>query len=316
MTRTLVFGAGVLGSLYAARIHEAGYEVTILARGRRLSEISDHGILLQHALNGRQARVRVPVVDRLGADDPYDLILVLVRDDQLDSTFEVLARNRSAGRLLFMVNNPAGSARIGRAVGAERLMLGFPGAAGYRTGETVHYVVLPPGLQPTTLGEPDGRKSERLVEAREMLKRSGFPTSLSKDMDAWYKYHAAWVAPVAYAIYAAAGNNADLAKQPELIRLMLHAIKEGWHSLRVLGLKLTPGTLRLLQILPEAFLVPVIGHVLNTRFADAAAYRHARAAPAEMTLLARDLRGVIEPAGRATPSWDALYAAGERALRG
>ena len=314
MTRTLVFGAGVLGSLYAARIQEAGYEVTILARGRRLTEISEHGILLQHALTGRQACVRVPVVDCLGADDPYELILVLVRDDQLDSTFESLAGNRSAGRLLFMVNNPAGSARIGRAVGAERLMLGFPGAAGYRTGETIHYLVLPRGFQPTTVGEPDGRNTERLAEAREMLRRSGFPTSLCQDMDAWYKYHAAWVAPAAYAIYAADGANTDLAKQPELIRLMLRSIKEGWQSLRVLGLRLTPGNLRLLQLLPEAFLVPVIAHMMNTRFADAAAYRQARAAPAEMTLLARDLRGVIEPARRATPSWDALYAAGEQAL--
>jgi len=56
--------------------------------------------------------------------------------------------------------------------------------------------------------------------------------------------------------------------------------------------------------------------VLTTRFADAAAYRHAQAAPAEMTLLARDLRAVIKPAGRATPAWDALQAAGDAALLG
>jgi 2-dehydropantoate 2-reductase len=316
VTGTLVFGAGVLGSLYAARIHEAGYEVTILARGQRLRQIREHGILLQHALNGRQADVMVPVVDRLGADDAYDLIIVLVRDDQLDSTFESLARNRATGRLLFMVNNPAGSARIARAVGAERLLLGFPGAAGYRTGETIHYLVLPRWFQPTTLGEPDGRKTERLAETREILRRSGFPVSLCQDMDAWYKYHAAWVAPVAYAIYAASGSDGHLARQPELIRLMLRSIKEGWNSLRVLGLPLTPGTLRLLEIIPEAILVPLIARVMNTRFADAAAYRHSQAAPAEMTLLARDLREVMAPAGQATPSWDALYAAGEKALRG
>ena len=149
-----------------------------------------------------------------------------------------------------------------------------------------------------------------------MLRRSGFPVSLCQDMDAWYKYHAAWVAPVAYAIYAAAGSNVHLARQPELIRLMLRSIKEGWHSLRVLGLTLTPGTLRMLEILPEACLVPLIARVMNTRFADAAAYRHAQAAPAEMTLLARDRREVMDPAGQATPSWDALYAAGEQALRG
>lgn len=316
MTGTLVFGAGVLGSLYAARIHQVGYEVSVLARGQRLTEIREHGILLRHALNGRQSHVTVPVVDRLGADDAYDLIVVLVRDDQLDSTFETLARNRATSTLLFMVNNPAGSARIADAVGAERLMLGFPGAAGHRTGETVQYLVFPRWFQPTTLGEPDGRRTGRLTEAREMFRRSGFPVSLCQDMDAWYKYHAAWVAPVAYAIYAASSSNLELARQPGLLRLMLRSIKEGWDALRVLGLPLTPRTLRLLEILPEASLVRLLGYVMNTRFADAAAYRHAQAAPAEMTLLARDLREVMEPAGRAAPAWDALYAAGEVALAG
>lgn len=316
MTGTLVLGAGVLGSLYAAHIHQAGYEVSVLARGQRLTEIREHGILLRHALDGRQSHVTVPVVDRLEADDAYDLILVLVRDDQLDSTFETLARNRASNTLLFMVNNPAGSARIADAVGAERLMLGFPGAAGYRTDETVQYLVLPRWFQPTTLGEPDGRRTGRLAEAREMFRRSGFPVSLCQDMDAWYKYHAAWVAPVAYAIYAASGSNSDLAGQPGLIRLMLRSINEGWDALRELDLPMTPRTLRVLQSLPEASLVRLLGHVLNTRFADAAAYRHAQAAPAEMTMLARDLREVMAPAGRATPAWDALYAAGEAALHG
>ena len=31
--RILFFGAGVLGSLYAARLHEAGTEVILVARG-------------------------------------------------------------------------------------------------------------------------------------------------------------------------------------------------------------------------------------------------------------------------------------------
>jgi hypothetical protein len=43
----LFFGAGVLGSVYAARLHEAGVDVTVLARGRRLADIREHGIVLE-----------------------------------------------------------------------------------------------------------------------------------------------------------------------------------------------------------------------------------------------------------------------------
>ena len=37
--KIFVFGAGVLGSLYAGKLHQAGYEVTLLARGNRLAEL-------------------------------------------------------------------------------------------------------------------------------------------------------------------------------------------------------------------------------------------------------------------------------------
>lgn len=50
--RILVYGAGVLGSLYAARLAESGKDVTILARGQRLRELWEHGIVLEDARVG------------------------------------------------------------------------------------------------------------------------------------------------------------------------------------------------------------------------------------------------------------------------
>lgn len=43
----LIFGAGVLGSLYAARLHEAGIETALVARGQRYKDIKEHGIVLE-----------------------------------------------------------------------------------------------------------------------------------------------------------------------------------------------------------------------------------------------------------------------------
>lgn len=43
----LVYGAGVLGSLYAARLQQSGCNVSILARGQRLAELREHGIVLE-----------------------------------------------------------------------------------------------------------------------------------------------------------------------------------------------------------------------------------------------------------------------------
>jgi 2-dehydropantoate 2-reductase len=44
--RILVYPAGVQGSLYGARLKEAGQDVAILARGKRLAELRARGVIL------------------------------------------------------------------------------------------------------------------------------------------------------------------------------------------------------------------------------------------------------------------------------
>jgi hypothetical protein len=52
----LVYGAGVLGSLYAARLRSAGHRVSLLARGRRLADLRRYGLALENAITGRARR--------------------------------------------------------------------------------------------------------------------------------------------------------------------------------------------------------------------------------------------------------------------
>lgn len=61
----LVYGAGVLGSLYAARLQEAGHAVALLARGPRRADLQAHGIVLDDAQTGRRTTTYVRVVDAL-----------------------------------------------------------------------------------------------------------------------------------------------------------------------------------------------------------------------------------------------------------
>ena len=43
--RILIYGAGVIGSLYAVLLKEAGYDTTIYARGHRLEALQNQGLL-------------------------------------------------------------------------------------------------------------------------------------------------------------------------------------------------------------------------------------------------------------------------------
>src|SRR3984957_16375137 len=81
--RILVVGAGVIGSVYAGKLLEAGHEVVMLARGRRLSDLKAHGLVLEDAESGQRTEVAVAARAQPPADAPFDLVLVPVRSDQL-----------------------------------------------------------------------------------------------------------------------------------------------------------------------------------------------------------------------------------------
>ena len=101
----LIYGAGVLGSLYAARLAHAGQHVSLLGRGRRLAELREHGIVIEDAATGQRTTTSVDLIEQLAPDDAYDLAIVLMRKNQVGAILPALAANRSIPTVLFMVNN-------------------------------------------------------------------------------------------------------------------------------------------------------------------------------------------------------------------
>lgn len=304
--KILVFGAGVLGSLYAARLRQSGQDVSILSRGQRLADIRKYGIVLEHALTRRKEVVLVPVVEHLSEDDAYDLIIVLVRKNQVTSVLPVLSANRKTPNILFMVNNPSGYDEWIGAVGRERLLLGFAGAGGTLTGNTVRCIVVSGLLQPTTFGEGEGPPTQRLREIMGIFHDAGFPVALTNNMNAWQKTHVAWVSPVANAIYMVNGDNHRLAGNPYMVKLAVKAVKEGFQVLHGLGLPVTPGKLRVWEWVPEWMLAKALGFWAGTDHFRTVAVEHSMSASDEMRQLAGEFHALAEKAGVATPAMDEL----------
>ena len=155
----LVYGAGAIGSVYAAKLQEAGNNVALLARGQRAVSLRTHGIQLEDATTGRRTTTPVSVVEQLAPTDRYDVVLVTVRLDQLDSILPILAANRQVSTLVFLLNNPAGMRQVEQ-LDPQRVVPGFPSVGGVREGDVVHYYTL--RQVPTMLGEADGRMTPRL----------------------------------------------------------------------------------------------------------------------------------------------------------
>jgi len=286
----LVYGAGVLGSFYAARLKESGQNVSVLARGNRLVELQKFGIIQENSNTGKSKTTYIKVTDSLGPDDVYDLIIVLVRKNQLIDILPSLAANRCTPNVLFMVNNAAGPHEIIAALGRERVLLGFAGAGGTREGQIIRGTILPGYLQPTCVGELDGQSTLRVRQIAEILKSAGFPTVIRKNMDAWLKTHAALVSPVANAIYMSGGSIYRLAHTKENVKIMVHAIREGFKVLHSLDIPITPTTMRIFELIPEPLMVSLLQQILDTRYAELIIARHANAARDEMKQLAEEFR--------------------------
>jgi 2-dehydropantoate 2-reductase len=309
--KILIYGAGVLGSIHAARLQEAGHDVSFLARGQRLVDLKAHGIVLREAGTGKQTITQVKVVEKLAPEDAYDLVIVIVRKNHLSSVLPALANNTHTPNVLFMLNNAAGSSEMVDALGHERVILGFPVAAGWLEGYTVNQLVLPNWLQrtqPTVFGELDGTTSPRLERIMGAFREAGMYTRMVPNMDAWLKAHAAFDIPMVAGAYAVGGNVSRIARTPEALVLMARAIQENFRVLQTLGIPVTPVTVRVIGWLPEFLLVAFLGRLFRSKFAELGIGKHTDDSPDEMKQLDSELQELAHVAGVSTPAADQLRA--------
>ncbi len=304
--RVLIYG-GVIGSVFAGQLHQAGNDVTILARGARFAALRKHRLILQDNHSGELTYHRIPVTDVLEQTETFELTIVAVRKDQVGGVLPALG-NRNLGNILFMVNNAGGYREWAEAVGRDRVLGGFPGAGGAVQDGVVRYELLPGWLQPTTIGELDGHITSRLKSLGSALKHAGFPLALSRNMDAWQKTHIAIVSPLANAIYMAGGTGALLAQKRNTARLLVQAVREGFAVLSALKVPITPGRLRVINWMPESLLVSALCQWARSQQCETVAVRHANAATSEMRALADELKYMISLSGLQTPAIDQLRA--------
>lgn len=303
--RILVCGAGNIGSLYAGRLDFSGNNVSILARGERLRQIVKDGIQLSELSTRKQTRTFPRTIQRITPDEQHDLAIVAMSMDEALQLLPDLAACKGIPTVLFLGQNLRGPGRLVEALGADRVLLGFPGAAGERKGNVVQYVITSSQEQPTTIGELSGQKSDRVTEIMAALKNAGFTVAHCDNMDAWLKTHAAEICPTALALYKVGGSTEVLAKSPELLHLMIRAIKENYTVLRRSGVPIVPAHHRLFRWIPEKALAKLAGRLLQ---GDAAALKvsHAMGARTEIATLTAELTALASQCAVVTPAMRGL----------
>jgi 2-dehydropantoate 2-reductase len=295
--RVLVVGAGVIGSIYAASLLEAGHTVTVCARGRRLAELRSGGLVLQDAATGR---CTTHEMDAVATPDGVacDLVIVAVRRDQMVSAARQLA-DTEAGVMFF--GNAVGLTQTLAAAG-NPTMFGFPAAAGVLNDATVRFV--PIRAQKTMVADSDGRRSARIRSIAQMFGSAGFATTISTDPEGWLTAHTAFVVPIQLALRRVDVQPGRLAADRALLTTMVRATRQSFRALLAAGNAEVPRNLRALYLLmPERFALWYWRKTLNGPRGELWFAAHTRAAPEELASLAKALRAAV---GASAPDLEAL----------
>ena len=277
--KILIYGAGVIGSLYAVLFAETGYDTSIYARGKRLEFLKKNGLLYKKNQNIRRAEATI--LGELSDNDAYDFILLTVRENQLYEAFAELKNNKS-NIIVTMVNSLDSYKKWEDIVGKGRILPAFPGAGGSINNDGILDAALTPRMiQPTTFAEISGNKSEKTKQFSKILRHAHIPYQKVVDMHMWQLCHLAMVVPIADAYYEADCPE-RAGKDWKIMKKTAKKLKRNFSFLRKQAGRLSPCKMNIFRFLPLPIMTIMLAVTFESSFGDKFMYQHARKAPDEM----------------------------------
>lgn len=190
--KILMFGRGVIASIYGWALEEAGHDVEFYVRPGRAATYGttiDLDLLdARGRMRGKTVRQKWPVRLRetLEPGHDFDLIVLSVAHYRLAEAAEFLAPRIGNATVLVLGNVWAEPEAAAGALPADRLAWGFPQAGGGFGTDGVLNGMLLPSIIFGTLDRPAG---EREQAVRRLFREAGFRLAEKPDFRGWLWIH-------------------------------------------------------------------------------------------------------------------------------
>ena len=190
--KILMFGRGVISTLYGWALEKAGNDVDFYVRPGRAADFGPSIDL--DIRDGRTSRKGRPVNgpwpitlrEDLEADHDYDLIIVSVNHDQLDTAVEFLSTRVGGATVLFFNNVWTEPAAAVAGLPSGQVVWGFPGGGGGFSGNTLHGGF----VKSIFLGDVNGSsRTDRHRAVGDLFTTAGFSISHVADFRSWLWFH-------------------------------------------------------------------------------------------------------------------------------
>lgn len=291
--RFLICGAGPLGTLLSLLLKQSGADITLLARGERYNELKKDGIQILPLNSTDVIRTQVSLINQLPTNQEYDVAFVVMRKNKAVILAQQMTKNLPAKRIIFLGNNPNGFDTYKEYYSSDQYLLGFLMAAGHteKNITTSYYDVkdiIRIGINP---GDP--HSLEKVISIQQELAKYGIGVSISPDINAWLKYHAVLIAPLAGLMYRTNCDVYELPKHIDWIKTALRAIREGMNALFKLGFQIEPPSIKKFRWLPIGLMSKILAKRLASKNGEIALAAHARSAFDEMEPLMKEVYQII-----------------------
>jgi 2-dehydropantoate 2-reductase len=248
-----IFGAGAIGGLLAVKLHQAGADVSVIARGPHLAAIRDKGLTLKSEGNAVIARLRC--TDKGEEAGRQDYVIVTLKANGLPPAASEIAKLMDSDTALvtgingipywyfYGLEGPWRDRVVESVDPGGHLWKILPprqaiGCVVYPAAE-----VTEPGVIEHTygnrfsLGEPDGSRSPRVEALSQMLVKAGFKAPVRTGIrdEIWVKL---WGNLALNPVSALTASTLDrLAFRPELRAVVRAMMEEGAAVGQALGAK-------------------------------------------------------------------------------
>ena len=200
-----IFGAGAIGGYLAVKLHQAGAEVTVIARGPHLAAMREKGLTLKS--EGQTTTVRLPATHKAAEAGPQDHVIVTLKANGLPGAAPEIAKLMGPETSLVtgingipywyfyglegpwrdhVVESVDPGGRLWQLLPPSRVI----GCIVYPAAE-----VIEPGVIEHTygnrfsLGEPDGSKSARIEALTQLFAKAGLKAPVRSNIrdEIWVK---------------------------------------------------------------------------------------------------------------------------------
>lgn len=180
--RIYMIGAGAMGGVYGGLLARAGYDVTLIdPREDHIGKIQSEGITIEGVLGTHV--IKLPAQCDHAGLPPADLAIIFTDSNSTrDAAKAAKQLLKPDGFALTLQNGIGNVEALIAELGEERVIAGVSmnSAANPAAGRSAYTNV---GM--TSIGELDGRDTQRVRQVAEMLNKAGIPTEIIPDPMNW-----------------------------------------------------------------------------------------------------------------------------------